>query len=306
MITFFTTPKPFRGQLAVTQRNALNSWKLLHPDAEVIVFGDEDGAAAACRELSLRHEPEIQRNDRGTPYLNALFDRAQHLAKHDLLCFLNCDILLMEDFRNAVSAAALAYPRFLMVGRRWDVRIEAPLDFSLADWGQRVRALALETNRQRPPQWIDYFAFSRGLFHGQILPFAVGRPGYDNWLIWKTRSLKVPVIDASEVMVAAHQNHDYSHHLDGEKGFWGGPETKANEKLLGPWWRFNTIEDATHRLTPRGLRRSFRHWPVLCSRAIGVTRSAIWFGLLGLTRPVRHRLGLRQGRNEEGRIVPRP
>ncbi len=305
MITFFTTPKPFRGQLAVTQRNALHSWKLLHPDAEVIVFGDEDGAAEACRDLGLRHEPEIRRNDQGTPYLNALFDRAQDLAKHDLLCFLNCDILLMEDFRNAVSAAASAYPRFLMVGHRWDVRIEAPLDFSLADWWQRVRALALDTNRQRPPQWIDYFVFSRGLFHGQILPFAVGRPGYDNWLIWKTRSLKVPVLDASEVMVAAHQNHDYSYHPDGEKGVWQGEEAEYNEQFL-QGWHFATLENATHRLTATGIRRNYRHWPVLCSRAIGVARSAIWFGMLDLTRPVRHRLDLRQGRNDEGRIVPRP
>jgi len=305
MITFFTTPKPFRGLLAITQRNALQSWKLVHPDAEVIVFGGEEGAAEACRELGLRHESEIARNDHGTPYLNSLFERAQDLAKHDLLCFLNCDILLAQDFRDAVSAAASACPRFLMVGRRWDVKIETSLDFSLPDWAQRVRALALEANCQRPPQWIDYFVFSKGLYRGQILPFAVGRPSYDNWLIWKTRSLKVPVIDASEVMVAGHQNHDYSHHLGGEKGFWGGLETKANEKLLGRWWHFNTIQDATHRLTRRGMRRSFRHWPLLCSRAFGVVRSSVWFGFLDLTRPLRDRLGLRQNRDAEGRIAPR-
>lgn len=306
MITFFTTPKPFRGLLAVTQRNALHSWKLVHPDAEVIVFGSEEGAAEVCRGLGLRHEPRIERNDHGTPLLNSLFDRAQQLATHKLLCFLNCDILLGDDFREAVSAAASAYSRFLMVGRRWDVKIETPLDFSQPDWGQRVRALALETNRQRPPQWIDYFAFPKGLYGDQILPFAVGRPSYDNWLIWKTRSLKAPVIDASEVIVAAHQNHDYSHHLNGEKGVWDGLEAKANEKLLGGWRHFNTIQDATYRLTPRGMRRSFRHWPLLCGRAIGGARSSIWFGLLNLTRPLRDRLGLRPHRDAEGRIAPRP
>jgi hypothetical protein len=41
MITFFTTPKPFRGHIGVIQRNAIESWKRIHPSAEVILFGDE-------------------------------------------------------------------------------------------------------------------------------------------------------------------------------------------------------------------------------------------------------------------------
>ena len=45
MLTFFTTAKPFREHDAIIQRNALKSWKLLHPDVEVIFFGDDEGAA---------------------------------------------------------------------------------------------------------------------------------------------------------------------------------------------------------------------------------------------------------------------
>jgi len=50
MITFFTTPKPFRGHIGVIQRNAIHSWKLVHPEAEVILFGNEEGAAEVARE----------------------------------------------------------------------------------------------------------------------------------------------------------------------------------------------------------------------------------------------------------------
>ncbi len=53
MITFFTTAKPFHGHSAVIQRNALQSWKLLDPDAEVILFGDDEGAADVCAQLGL-------------------------------------------------------------------------------------------------------------------------------------------------------------------------------------------------------------------------------------------------------------
>ena len=55
MITFFTTGKPFRGADGIIQRNALKSWKLLDPDVEVIVFGDEEGAAEVCADYGLRH-----------------------------------------------------------------------------------------------------------------------------------------------------------------------------------------------------------------------------------------------------------
>jgi hypothetical protein len=48
MLTLFTTAKPFEGHSGVIQRNALKSWKLLHPDIEIILFGDD--AAHILRE----------------------------------------------------------------------------------------------------------------------------------------------------------------------------------------------------------------------------------------------------------------
>ncbi len=65
MLTLFSTPKPFRGHNGIIQRNALKSWKLLHPDAEVILFGNEEGAEEICRELGLRYEPDVERSSLG-------------------------------------------------------------------------------------------------------------------------------------------------------------------------------------------------------------------------------------------------
>jgi hypothetical protein len=36
------------------QRSAPQSWELLHPDVEVILFGDDEGAARVCHELGVR------------------------------------------------------------------------------------------------------------------------------------------------------------------------------------------------------------------------------------------------------------
>ena len=41
MITFFATPKPFRGHIRVIQRNAIQSWQRLHSDAEILLLGPE-------------------------------------------------------------------------------------------------------------------------------------------------------------------------------------------------------------------------------------------------------------------------
>src|SRR5206468_3274541 len=123
MLTVFSTPKPFLGHSGVIQRNALQSWRLLHSDAEVILFGDEQGAAEACLDLGIRHEPIVGRNKNGTKYLNHIFDRAYECSRHKLLCYANCDIVLGSDFAAALELISKAHARFLMIGRRWDTDI---------------------------------------------------------------------------------------------------------------------------------------------------------------------------------------
>ena len=58
--------------------------------------------------------------------------------------------------------------------------------------------------------FIDYFAFPRGMMV-DVPPFVIGRPGYDNWLLWQTRQRRIPLVDASDEAPVVHQNHDYSH-----------------------------------------------------------------------------------------------
>lgn len=294
MLTFFTTPKPFRGHIDVIQRNAIESWTRVHPDAEVILFGDDDGAAEAARELGVRHEPHVTRNEHGTKYLGPIYDRAQEIARNAIVCYVNCDIVLMSDFRNAVERICRWRQQFLMIGRRWDLNVGTPLAFGRVDWEQDVRTLALKEDKQRPPEWIDYFVFWRGLYYRRIPPFVIGRPSWDNWLVWFARASRTPVVDASAVVVAVHQNHDYSYHPDGAMGVWLGEEARANRKLLGGWMHIGTVENATHRLTREGIRRNYRHWIVMGKRAWLAGIRGLWYGCLGITRPARHALGLRQ------------
>ncbi len=295
MITFFTTPKPFLGHIGIIQRNAIESWKRVHPQAEVILFGDEEGAAEAAHELGIRHVPDVKRNPHGTKFLSPIFDGAQELARHSCLCYINCDIILLSDFRASTERVVKLGGKFLMAGRRWDTDITAPVNFQSADWESNLRRLANEANQQRPPQWIDYFAFSRGLYLKNTPPFVIGRPGWDNWLVWHARHSGARVVDATAVVQAVHQNHDYSYHPDGAAGVWQGEEAKQNYALLQNGRCFATMENATHRLTADGLRPNYRHWAVQAKRKVVALRSAVWFGFLKVTRPLRHAVGLRQG-----------
>src|SRR5258708_22215262 len=52
--------KPFRDHSGIIQRNALRSWTQLHPDIEVILFGDDAGAAETRSE---EHTSELQSPD---------------------------------------------------------------------------------------------------------------------------------------------------------------------------------------------------------------------------------------------------
>jgi hypothetical protein len=301
MLTIFSTPKPLKGHSDIIQRNAIRSWTLLHPDVEVILFGDEEGAAQVCGELGIRHQPRVRRTSRGTKYLASIFDRAQEIARHDVLCYANCDIMLTSDFRLAVERVAAAHQRFLIVGRRWDTNVTEPLDFGQKDWEVRLRQCALRANVQRPKIWIDYFVFSRGLYYQKIPPLVIGRPGWDPWLIWFASASRVPVVDASQVVVAVHQNHDYSYHPQGAKGVGGDEEAGRNYQILGSWWHHHTTDSATERLMPAGLQRHRLYWLAPIKQGIYRWMMNTWFKLLDVTRPIRHPLGLRRhGRPADG------
>jgi len=254
MLTLFTIPKPFRGHTGIIQRNAIRSWTLLYPRPEIMLFGNDEGTAQISRELGVGHGPEVARNDYGTPLLNDLFDKAQQLATHHVICYANADIVLMSDFIKAVGRVARSKGWFLMVGQRCDLNVGARLDFRQG-WEQELRLRVAKEGHLHPPSGIDYFVFPRGLW-GEIPPFSLGRTVWDNWLLYRARSRGASLIDATPSVLVVHQNHDYSHIPEGEEGAWGGVEARHNQELAGgSLYPRLTLEDATHILTPERVKR---------------------------------------------------
>jgi hypothetical protein len=301
VISIFAMPKPFHGHIEIIQRNAIQSWTRLDPGVEIILFGDEPGTAAVCGEFGIRHEPHVGRSEFGAPLLNAVFESAQRVAKHNLLAYVNCDILLFQDFRSALGTAAARRRQFLMVGRRWDLDITTPLDFSDPSVEMSLHDRATRNGLRRAEMWIDYFVFSRNLYR-DLPALAIGRRYWDNWLIWKARDIRVDVVDATPSVVAIHQNHDYAHHPQGVKGVLHSPESERNFRLAGGWKHLFTLKDANYLLCRDAWQRRRSYWFAPTGRRFsrgwekvrGVTRVHLWHPLLDATRPLRHAVGLRQ------------
>jgi hypothetical protein len=233
-----------------------------------------------------------------------MFARAQEIARHDLVCYCNCDLILLPEFCAAVERVRARHERFLMVGRRWDTEIREALDFGDGDyragaepaWSARVKETARTCGVRQPGWSIDYFAFRRGLY-AEMPALVIGRVWWDHWLVWKAREEGAAVVDASEVVTAIHQNHDYGYHPAGATGVWTDEQAQENYRLAGGRWHLLTMDDATHVLGASGERGNLRRLWAPYWRFARPKVAPAWFALLDWTRPARHALGLQGKRS---------
>jgi hypothetical protein len=302
LLTIFTCPKPFtREPIARIQDNALGSWRALGPEVEVLLLGDDEGVAAAARRLGVRHLPDVAKSAWGTPLVSSLFAQAEAACATPLLAWVNADIILLPDFARAVRDVAAGAARFLMVGGRRDLRFDAALDFA-PGWEEQLQLAVRRRGRAHPPAGSDYFVFPRGVL-GPLPDFSVGRAGWDNWMIFRGRTLGLAVVDATAAVCAVHQEHDYDH-LGGERVH-RHPESLHNKRLAGgrSLGTF-ALADADHELAGgrlvrrpprwRALRRELQvrllvRWP---SRRVGEVIRTLLYPI----RTGRERLGARPRR----------
>ena len=253
MLTIFSTPKPFKGHIGIIQRNAITSWTMLRPRPEILLFGNEPGTEAICRELGLRHLSEVSSTAYGAPLLRDLFQKAERSAQNDLLCYVNADIMLLRDFSNALQEASKVGRKFLMVARRWDIFLDRLWDFASDEYGQKLREYALREGKQGPlPGNSDFFLFSRDLW-SSIPDLGIGRGSWDAWLVYEARRLGAAVVDASSAVMSVHQSHDQASYPHGLRQW--RTELDLNHDIAGEEASRFCLYDSTHLLSPSGLQR---------------------------------------------------
>lgn len=245
-LTLFTAPKPFTNpHIATIQRNAIRSWLHLGPEVRAFLVGDEPGMAEAAAELGIQRLPEVARNPEGTPLVSSIFALARQACESPVLAYLNADILILPDFVEIARHVAEQSKEFLVIGQRWDLAVSEELDFS-AGWDQRLRANVQARGRLHAPAGSDYFIFPR-LLYTDLPDFAIGRAGWDNWMIYQARIQGWPVVDATPSLLVIHQDHDYSH-LPGGRPHYDLEESNRNMALAGGAHHMYTVLDTDRQL----------------------------------------------------------
>lgn len=226
LLTVFSAPKPFTDpHIAIIQRNAILSWLNLGEAVQVLLIGDEPGLDEVANEYGITHFREVDRNEWGTPVVSSIFSLARNKSAAPLLAYVNADILLMPDLVSSAQKVARQVPSFLIMGQRWDLDITEPLEFS-AGWVGELRERVFTYGKLHPPAGSDYFIFPRDMFI-DMPNFAIGRAGWDNWMIYHACKQGWAAVDATQDVMIVHQNHDYRH-LPGGRPHYDQDESLQN------------------------------------------------------------------------------
>jgi hypothetical protein len=217
----------------------------LLPDVDVTLIGNEAGIPETAKEFAVRNVPEVQRDEKGIPLVSSVMEIGHKFSDSPMLCYANADMILMSDLMRAARQVSEQAHDFLVVGQRWDLEQTDPLDFS-GDWESRLRLDVAQRGKFYSPWGIDYFVFPRHLY-ADVPNFTIGRPAWDNWMVYHAHTSFGMAIDASRDVLVVHQNHDYSH-LPGNKPPYGSDVAKSNLAKAGGRKRVYNILDTDHEL----------------------------------------------------------
>jgi hypothetical protein len=290
-LTIFTASKPFiNPHINIIQRNAIQSWKRLE-DVEVILIGDEPGIPEIARELGVRNVPKVERDDKGIPTVRSIMEVGHAYSDSPNLCYANADMILMSDLLQASRQVSAQAKDFLLVGQRWNLNITEPLDFSL-DWEARLRLLVEEKGKFYSPWGIDYFVFPRHLYT-DVPNFTIGRPAWDNWMVYYARKTWRLAVDATRSVMVVHQSHDYSH-LPGNKPSYHSDISRSNLAKAGGRRCINNILDTNRELISGKIRHPKFHLARLLRKLewlfitddLGSLRAQFGFRLQKMQRPL--------------------
>jgi hypothetical protein len=246
-ITIFAMPKAFRGHFDVIQRNALRSWMLLEPKPEIILLGNDAGVGEVAREFGLVHVPDVRCNSLGTPLVSDIFGKAEMHASNDIMMYINSDIILLSDFMPAVREVSGRFDKFLVTGQRWDADITEALAFDMGGWEENLRQYVVGNAFLHWPTGMDYFVFNRGLW-SDIPDLAIGRMAWDSWLVGKPIDDGQAVVDATEMVMAIHQDHECVVNSDRRQ-----EEVVHNRQLAGAVTALGSTSCAAWKLTSYGV-----------------------------------------------------
>ena len=87
-LIIFTTCKPFVGNDAWRQEQAIKSWILLKGiEKMIIILGNDKGSADICKKYELDTSGPDVKTLNGIPYLNSMFEIAREYGDDTMIIF---------------------------------------------------------------------------------------------------------------------------------------------------------------------------------------------------------------------------
>ena len=190
----------------------------------------------------------------GTPLVSSIFALARQASDSPFLAYVNGDILLLPDLVAGYLPDRCPGQRSISADRPalgpgcdstcWTFRPAGRT---------RLRADVQMRGQLHRPAGSDYFVFPRSAFL-EMPDFAIGRAGWDNWMIYHARQQGWPVIDGTPSVMIVHQNHDYSH-LPGGRPHYDQHESQQNMEMAGGLANMYMVLDADWQLKDGRVRR---------------------------------------------------
>lgn len=252
MLTIFSSPKPFTGETAWNQLNAMRSWRAIHQDVEIIIYGAPPGAAEAATDVNALLIPKVECSSTGAPSFNEMAEHARQYGRYDQQVYINADILLNVSLLKAMEAARHRFDQFLLVGERIDLAQGSIVDASQSDWTDSLTTLVkLGQLTAHGPTGADYFGFIRGMWK-DLPPVFMGRAMCDQALLHYCLNQRIPIIDCTMFIVAVHQFHGYQHARGGVREVFDGKDRALMAQAHGMSHSLPTVVDADRQFTGDG------------------------------------------------------
>ena len=255
MVTLFCSPRPFVDRhTIVIQRNAIQSWLAMDPSPEVLLIGNDYGVAEIAHELSVTHIPDVETDSHGIPLRSSMCQIARDVAQYEHLCTINADIVILDNFYDALRSISL--PQFVAAGQRYNVDVHEPIAFGDSEWRARLRDEIRRDAKLAGPSAIDYALYPKCISPPILPPFPVNSFGWDNWFLFQHRRRGIPVIDLTTFVIVVHQNHESSEQRRLKHKNWrANANAMSSLRRAGGFFNMMTLREASYVIGVTGLRR---------------------------------------------------
>ena len=212
-VTFYSHVQLDQNEYALNRTfNAVKSWSKLTDTRNIILLADDKLTCEALHDEGLNdiqcvvhqcnHAVMVDHVD-----ISCTTRLAVSLARTDIVCLVNSDIVFLSDFLIAVTSLMTSAPReTLIVGRRIDVELTERINENVPGWDASMRSYAEKHGKLHGEYGIDYFVHRKSFFEMIKLPaFVVGLWRWDNYLL--AHALLHPeiyVVDATNAINAIH------------------------------------------------------------------------------------------------------